>query len=221
MAALAVTLLIGFAAVLLAVVGWPRIVAEGSLQAIAAWATLATALTTALLALGAVLAAVGVREQLSELRRQNDELGRQRDATARPYLVMRSAHTFGEDWLTAEFENIGSGPALNVLANGRLIEQLADAPDIPEWVTRRLVMDAFESQAPPHFPRGEVHAIRAGGSGAVWFDGNWEPYDRRDGTPYFLAVRVEYFDLFGNRFAGGLDGELWSGISRRASNADG
>ena len=59
-----------------------------------------------------------------ELRHRLTDARAQREGANRPYLVVRNALAVrGTNWLGVTLENIGTGPALDITAEGRLIEE--------------------------------------------------------------------------------------------------
>ena len=171
------------------------------------WLVLLASLISAGVALTNAWLAYGLREQLHDLRAQ-------REGAARPYLIMRSALAIrGSNWLGITLENIGSGPALGVTVDGRLIEEPPEWPQVPRWYTNQMVRAAFASEEDRAHPFGDLHAIAAEHIGTVWFYGTWASSEDRAGIIYFLGAHVNYHDLFGNRIEAGRDGELWASIT--------
>lgn len=149
-----------------------------------------------------------------DLRGRLTDARTQREGATRPYLVVRNALAVrGTNWLGVTLENIGTGPALDITVEGRLIEEPAEWPLVPRWYTNQMVRAAFANEEDRPHPVGDLHAIAAEQIGTVWFYGAWATAEERAGILYFLGAHVAYHDLFGNRIESGLDGELWSAIT--------
>ena len=168
---------------------------------------LAVAVLSGLVAVASGWVAFELRHRLTDARTQ-------REGANRPYLVVRNALAVrGTNWLGVTLENIGTGPALDIIAEGRLIEEPAEWPLVPRWYANQMVRAAFANEEERPHPFGDLHAIAAEQIGTVWFYGTWAASEERAGILYFLGVHITYHDLFGNRIDAGLDGELWSSIT--------
>lgn len=194
----------------LSVFGQPRIVDERSLPAVTAWAALASALLTGLLAVGAGLAAIGLRDQLAESQRL-------REASFRPHLLIRPGTAIPEEgWVLLPFANVGTGVALNVAVSGWMLELPPGWPDTPEPFVVQHAEDGLAAEGAAAHLRGSSEAIAGGGEGSVWLRGRVK--DDEHGFPrYFLVGRVTYEDVFGNRFAAGntTGGLTWTTTRNR------
>jgi len=168
---------------------------------------LAVAVISGVVALASGWVAFELRHRLADARTQ-------REGAYRPYLVVRNALAVrGTNWLGVTLENIGSGPALDITVEGRLIEEPAEWPLVPRWYADQMVRAAFANEEDRPHPTGDLHAIAAEQIGTVWFYGAWAAAEERAGILYFLGARITYHDLFGNRIDAGLDGEAWSSIT--------
>jgi len=183
----------------LAVAGQPRIVPTEALSAVAAWSSLATALTTGLLALGAGLAALGVREQIAEARRSRQD-------ALRPVLIVTEAHPEdphgGNEPARLVIKNIGPGPALRTTIEVWITEGMPAAidnnDDMQQYIDQEGSGLVASGGADLSYPWALNIPAMSEVKVPIWKWG--APRVPVSGSDR-LRYRIRFADVFGNEFA--------------------